>query len=161
MFRIKYIPIIISILMFSCVEKTENLAINSDNGLGEYDSLKIELTRVVDFYEKCENITYSIDTTLFDYEYEMEMLEANASYRASTESDSSLLNKEYDFRSPPVQWIKKSKNITCKVIYTGILESKDKTIQYAVAYSPRLDLKYRVEIKKNKISNKWELMLSS
>lgn len=146
-------------IFFSCEEKKENTVFEPI----EYNSLRLELTKIIDYYEECKKINYSIDTTLFDFDYEIKILEANADYRLNNESDSSLVNKNFIFKSPPSNWVEMNSvsSDSCNVIYTGILISDDKSIQYAVAYSPKLDLKYRVEIRRNKSKNKWELILST
>ena len=125
----------------------------------KFDTLHVELMRVIKHYVDCDNISYTIDTSLFNFQVEEIALELGANYFIEGGGDSSLRNKEYIFFSPPSYWLNTSEvKDSCMVIYTGIMVSKDKTVQYATAYSKSLDMVFRIQMKRTH-NNQWEVIL--
>src|SRR5690606_34694713 len=134
----------------------ENKLENS-NSSEDFVVLNSELKRVIEFYSNCNEIVYVIDENRIDLEYELEMIDAFSFYQDSVNQDSTLKNKKFELINVPKSWSNYNNSSysvdSCEIIYTGILISHDKRIQYAVAYSKFKNEYYRVLIRQKEETN--------
>ena len=134
----------------------------------DYSFLHKEFNIWLNSSQLCSKRFYAIDSTSFDMESELRNLNGFAQQRVKLDNDSSILGLNYNKVEIPEEWILDGEELsddaedTCIVLYSGILESTDKSVQYLVAYRPFLDNYFRVLVQRcSECTEGWKCIVRS